>query len=317
MSELTSRQVSGCEVSGCDRTAVRRGMCHRHYEQHRLRMKMYGRWESKFVPADAAREHYRALLAAGMHRNQIARVTGIGTGQLHHLLHPRQDRGAKPASRILRENHDKLLAIAVPCPHQRWRHAADGTPVDCTGTSRRLQALVALGHPQSYLAAQLGVQASNLANPVHGRTQVSARFARRVSELFDELQLTPGSSTRAVARARQLGWVPPLAWDEEEIDNPAACPSSAAADGGEAAHVDPVAVDRGVAFARLWTASSQADRRTMTRPALIRAEKLAVVGKLREEMPLGVVCRAVGVSDRQLPRDLVAAQSADLRGEAA
>ena len=39
----------------------------------------------------------------------------------------------------------------------------------------------------------------------------------------------------------------------------------------------------------------------LVRPAMTRAEKLAVVERLREEIPIGVLCRAVGTSDRQLP----------------
>jgi hypothetical protein len=42
--------------------------------------------------------------------------------------------------------------------------------------------------------------------------------------LFNELQLTPGSCERARRRAKKLGWAPPLAWDEDAIDDPDARP---------------------------------------------------------------------------------------------
>lgn len=251
------------------------------------------------VCSDAGCERYAALLAAGMARNQIARQTGISRGQLDHLLNGRADRGGAPATRILRANQDKLLALAVPEPSQVWRHRADGAPVDGTGTSRRLQGLVALGWPQAHLAQRLGIQPGNLTSAVHGRADVSARFARAVAELFEELQLTPGPSSRARSRAQRLGWHPPLAWDEETIDDPAAAPAGEEVESIE--DIDPVVVDRGIAYARLWAATRSAERVALARPTMTRAEKLAVVERLREEIPLGVLCRAVGTSDRQLP----------------
>ncbi|MGN7157729.1 hypothetical protein ACTHRK_16740 [Dietzia cercidiphylli] len=289
--------VRVCSDAQCERPATRRGLCPKHYMQHWTRMKMYGRWQSVYVPTDAAREHYTALLDAGMDRNQIARLTGISRSQLNHLLHARADRGNKPAARILRENQDKLLALTVPEPSQLWRYRAGGSPVDGTGTSRRLQGLVA---PQSHLAQRLDIQPGNLTGAVHGRCDVSARFARKVAELFEELQLTPGPSSTATARARRLGWHPPLAWEEGTIDDPAAAPGAAEAV-DPAGDVDAVAVDRGIAHARLWAATRSTERGALVRPAMTRAEKLAVVERLREEIPIGVLCRAVGTSDRQLP----------------
>lgn len=84
------------------------------------------------------------------------------------------------------------------------------------------------------------------------------------------------------------------------IDDPAAMPGSAEAV-EPAVDVDAVAVDRGIAHARLWAAARLAERGALVRPALTRAEKLAVVERLREEISIGVLCRAVGTSDRQLP----------------
>jgi hypothetical protein len=101
--------------------------------------------------------------------------------------------------------------------------------VDSTGTARRLQALVALGYPQTYLWDRLTGDAKRQ-NCHHllmqARPTVNARTARKVAELYDELSMTPGPSDRSRRKAVYRGWAPPLAWDEDEIDNPEAHPDT-------------------------------------------------------------------------------------------
>ena len=106
------------------------------------------------------------------------------------------------------------------------RNQWDGR-VDSTGTARRLQALVALGYSQTYLWDRLTGD-SKRQNCHHLLTQarptVTAKTARKVAELYDELSMTPGPSDRSRRKAAYYGWAPPLAWDEDEIDNPEAHP---------------------------------------------------------------------------------------------
>ena len=103
--------------------------------------------------------------------------------------------------------------------------------VDSTGTARRLQALVAIGYTQTYLWDRLtgDGKRQNCHNLLtQDRPTVNAETARKVAELYDELSMTPGPSDRSRRKARYYGWAPPLAWDEDEIDNPEAHPDRGA-----------------------------------------------------------------------------------------
>jgi hypothetical protein len=111
--------------------------------------------------------------------------------------------------------------------------------VDATGTRRRLQALIAIGWPRRALAERLGTRPANILR----QRRVRAGTARRVARVYDQLSMTPGPDPRCAEAARRRGWAPPLAWDDDQIDDPRAQP---AAPLGEPA-ADEVAVDRALA----------------------------------------------------------------------
>lgn len=94
------------------------------------------------------------------------------------------------------------------------------TMVDATGTRRRLRALVALGWPSTYLKTRIGAAHIIFTDSavVHPRT------AARVRALYDELGGTLGPAPRSRTYAAAKGWPPPLAWDDDTIDDPAATP---------------------------------------------------------------------------------------------
>ena len=94
-----------------------------------------------------------------------------------------------------------------------------------TGTERRLQGLVAIGYAQSEIAREMGAHESWVSRLIggYGRS-VNAATVARVREVYDRLAMTPGPSDRARRHARKHGWAPPLAWDEDTIDDPAATP---------------------------------------------------------------------------------------------
>jgi hypothetical protein len=94
------------------------------------------------------------------------------------------------------------------------------------GTTRRIRALVAIGYTQAQIARELGAHESWISRLVDEYDhQVNAATVRRVSELYDILSMTPGTSDLARAQAKAKGWAPPLAWDEEAIDDPDATSS--------------------------------------------------------------------------------------------
>lgn len=104
--------------------------------------------------------------------------------------------------------------------------------VDATGTQRRIQALAANGWPLTWLSARLGL-APDVMGARLGRTYVTPETADQVRRLYDDLwDVAPPAATRdekgAVSRARTYaqrhGWVPPMAWDDDMIDDPNAKP---------------------------------------------------------------------------------------------
>jgi hypothetical protein len=98
--------------------------------------------------------------------------------------------------------------------------------VDSVGISRRLQALVALGYNTVELGRLLDRSPAWVSQLLHNRKpKVNGDTARDVIELYDQLSMTPGPSQQARDRAIRRGWMPPLAWDEDTIDDPAAAPN--------------------------------------------------------------------------------------------
>lgn len=99
--------------------------------------------------------------------------------------------------------------------------------VDATGTIRRLQGLQRLGWTRSQLAQRLGVTESAV-RQVLRRRRVRRLTAERVARLYDELSMRLPPDTPATRLARQYaerhGFVPPLAWDDDVIDDPRARP---------------------------------------------------------------------------------------------
>lgn len=111
--------------------------------------------------------------------------------------------------------------------------------VDALGSQRRLRALMAIGHGEDKLAAELG-WSTRVVNGVvageHGTIRASKALA--IAGLYERLCGTAGDSQRARGWAQRRGWAPPLAWDD--IDDPAEVPAQPEDDGWP----DVVAIER-------------------------------------------------------------------------
>lgn len=125
-------------------------------------------------------------------------------------------------STIFASTEAKILAI----PLSPLELAKDGAYVDITGSRRRIRALQRVGYTYEFLAGELGLTNEAVReigfDPTH--SHITAGCARRVVRVFDRLHLTPGPSRITERRAERKGWHPPLAWDEDTIDDPAAEP---------------------------------------------------------------------------------------------
>lgn len=185
-------------------------------------------------------------------------------------------------------------APCAPCltAHADWmrgyraRMYLAGGPltIDATGTRRRLQALARIGHPYQAIADELGVVRSCVQQWTSNR-RVTRVTAARVVELYEAWSMRPGPSSKSRARAEAAGWPPPLAWDDDSIDDPAARPVAGTQLVGD---VDEVAVARA--------------RRGEPVP-LTRAERRAAIAALTAEgLTAAEVAERLGMTKKAVRR---------------
>lgn len=244
-------------------------------EQQRVRDKAYGR--SHWADAAPVREHARALMAQGMGIKRIVDLSGVSSGVVTRLLYGVG--GRQPARRINPASAQRILALTFdPSP---------GALIDPTGTRRRLQALACIGWSQPRLAAEIGVDVAALWSLAYRNGGVTAKTAARVRDTYDQLwdkDPTDGANGRQASSAERVrrealarGWVGPLAWDDDEIDDPAARPHVPSPANRTGEELDEVAVLRAV---------------TGQDVHLTRAERLSVVQELHSQ----------GLNDKQIGR---------------
>lgn len=99
--------------------------------------------------------------------------------------------------------------------------------VDARGARRRVQALMTLGWSQSEIARRLGMSQNQLWEIAERLEVITEGVAERVAELYEELwNVRPVPTTRgervsvshALGRAKRLGYAPPMAWDDIDLD---------------------------------------------------------------------------------------------------
>lgn len=102
--------------------------------------------------------------------------------------------------------------------------------VDSVGVVRRRQALAVMGYGLPELAPHFGVSPRAVSNYM-SRPRVHRSTLARWRQVYDLLSMTPGPNSKARGEALRRGWVPPLAWDDDTIDDPNAAPDRGAAPG--------------------------------------------------------------------------------------
>ncbi|MFB6568264.1 hypothetical protein [Streptomyces noursei] len=105
---------------------------------------------------------------------------------------------------------------------------APGRTVDATGTRRRVQALMAIGHTITGIATESDVDYSVIVDILNGCTNVRGATADRIAAAYDWLAHRPPTTDRKSAatasrnRAAREGWRDPLWWEDMgDIDDPA------------------------------------------------------------------------------------------------
>lgn len=202
-----------CTRPGCERPTGPRGYCTACYQTYRKRQVAYGRWDVRTDP-EPARAHLKALLAQGMTGRRVAEATGLAQRTITDINTGRYATIATQTANLILNCHPNVPLERLS-PNQK---------VDATGTIRRLQALMAMGWPGGKISAELGWRNEQLQRTrAGGHTQVTARTAIRVRDLYDRLWNIDGGDTRSRNTAIRKGWALPLEWDN--IDNPSETPS--------------------------------------------------------------------------------------------
>ena len=211
--------VSECS-KGCGRKATRRSMCNSCYQTYRNKQVAYGRWQTVTVDAGPVRAHLLALKAAGIGDRRIGELSGVSRSALQKISRKRPGTDEPLRSNVWRSTANRILAIPLEVDNRGY-----GVRIDSTGSLRRLRALQAIGWTQTEIAHRIGWTLQNLNRYfISDPAMINRGTAVTIAKVFNELQLIPGPSERSRRHARKHGWAPPLAWDEDTIDDPAATP---------------------------------------------------------------------------------------------
>lgn len=213
-------KLDGCRCYTC-------GFAVAQYNDARDHAIRRGTWHP-WTDATPVREHIARLQECGAGLRTIAAHAGCDRKALQAVLSGRTDRGTGPQPRVR-----PALAAAVLRLEPTLDLVAAHTPVDATGTRRRLQALGAAGWPAAHLAARLDTTPSHF-TVLMRQQQVTAARARAARALYDQLCLAdpaahgirPASITRARRYATARGWAPVGAWDDDTLDDPQATPDT-------------------------------------------------------------------------------------------
>jgi hypothetical protein len=197
------RNIPGCRCDDC-RAEVRRYSKRRHL--------LNGTGRHLTVSAGPATEHVRALVSGGAEINRIAAAATCSSTSISRLL-------SGQLTKIWRSTEIRILNTRLtPGLLSPFR------PVSSVGVTRRVRALMAIGHNAQVIGDAIGSAPSFVRQLAAGTLPtVRASTAERVARAYRHLVLVAGKSTAARRRALDEGWAGPMAWDTS-IDDPSASP---------------------------------------------------------------------------------------------
>ena len=171
----------------------------------------YTQGKPRYVNPEPARKHARTLIAKGATQAAIARASGVSQSQIARLL-------TNQYTHTQRRIRDAILQTRI----ENITHPNGDTGLTpAHGTIRRIQALMALGHPAPRIAQATGDPTATkitIYNALHADQWVTLTTRNLIIRAYEALSMTPGTSTWSRNHATKRGWAPPLAWDD--IDDP-------------------------------------------------------------------------------------------------
>ncbi len=205
----------GCRCLDCQRANA-------DAERHRDQETAAGRWQP-YVDAGPALAWVLMLKDYGIGWKRVAALAGVSAGTVNALVYGRRGR----RSRRIRPEADAAIRAVLPV----LDNLADTTIIDPAGTRLLLQALVAAGWPQRWLARRLGWQWAYFGSVMARKKHIAAGAAKAVVALYRDLQdqLPPqdtAAQNRAVTNARAVaerhGWTLLPAEDAQALSGPQA-----------------------------------------------------------------------------------------------
>lgn len=199
------RDLPGCRCGACT-TAASRADAERRLD----RLSGTPRAATPAVLAKVLK-HLRQLASSDMSHAEIAKASGTSQSTVSQLLS-----GQRKA--LMSSTATKLLRV-------RPTDRSATCMVSAVGAMRRLRALYWMGHGARVISSRTGLQSDTvmlLARGMRART-TAARFDA-VRRVYDDLAMVPGLAEQPRAFAVERGWLGPLAWDDDTIDDPRAEP---------------------------------------------------------------------------------------------
>ena len=207
----------GCRLDPC------RNAWRIYAKTHRLAILQGEKPQAHMIPTTEVRTFLTHWKAQGIGVKTIAATTGVAPSTIYRVT---------ITDTVRSTTADRIMSF-----QPRLNDLADRVKIDGTGTRRRLQALHATGWTWAEIGRELGCTGQNvrcIVEQVEARNgHVTAGTARTIRDLYARAWQGPpapangyqvGEQNRARRRATERGWPPPLAWDDETIDDPAAAP---------------------------------------------------------------------------------------------
>lgn len=198
---------------------------HARWAARRRRLQGYGEWQP-FVDAEPIRAHLRSIQETGLPLRVATERMGLSPSAVHYVLWGDGNHG--PGKQVRRETAEAVLGYWPTLDH-----FPDSARIDPTGTVRRVQALEVLGFGRLMIGSRVGMPRASFSRALRGQ-RVTAQVARAVQAVYDlwwnqrpedhGVRQWIADRTRRTAAAQ--GYVGPLAWDDDTIDDPKAVPQT-------------------------------------------------------------------------------------------
>lgn len=169
------------------------------------------RGSTSSLPSGPARRHLLSLRLGGMPDQMILDLTKLNLSDVETVANLRCTEITASISKAI---------LGVTFHPSRGRAMTLGV-----GAQRRIRALVAMGYSVQALSELTGLSVPKLSTLPSDQV-VPSEVWSVINDVYDQISMTPGPDEQVRNAAREQGWATPLAWDDDEIDDPRARPHS-------------------------------------------------------------------------------------------